>query len=207
MRHTVNELTTERINISLDGRVFCNVSEQGQSLNEHADAIWKPRVVAPVINRRERRICPPILFSEKISEHCQEKRIERTRIRRAEIFHGVNIQSSLITFKGNNRIFFVDIFFKVDVRQNLNVSICKNWVKIIFCVGEFIGGASFHFVERNFKARISFFAQNFSVIGGVEVVEENILRWAVVNNMVEVEEQIIFIRRGENFSAIKRLLY
>ena len=39
VRHRIDELTTERINEIFHGRIFRNVSQHGQSLDEHTDAI------------------------------------------------------------------------------------------------------------------------------------------------------------------------
>ena len=55
VRHAVDELPPDRINVSFDGRIFRNFGQHRQSLYEHADALQKSRIVAPMINRRKSR--------------------------------------------------------------------------------------------------------------------------------------------------------
>ena len=167
----------------------------GQRLHRHANGMLELRFGAAVINRVEQRFLLVVVFSQQVGIGRCEKGALFDVVGLAEGIHPIHVDIEDADQMG------IRLSGNLAVREKLCERVAAVEVLGIPLFAFLEGGrfALLGFVKGQFPHRHFFRSERATVVGRLHIANDNIVRSAVADDMVHVEEPIDMIRVAQHF--------
>ena len=183
--------------------LFCTawkIAVNRKCFYKHTYCFWKSWVISSMIDRRKHSIFSEIIFSKRKSKNRNEKYIFRNLILLTEILYTLHRYPwylFTVSFRRRNWTIFVR------VEAYTSSGVLKYWFIVILSILINITLKRISVIKRKIIRSILLCLKFFSGICSVNIIDYDSERCAVCNDMVNIQEQIIYIAGSVNLKSEK----